>query len=184
MSVFPNKRYSIVYADPPWTYPKTGGTTNSRGMAKQFYSTMPLKDICNLPVDSIAKENCALFLWATYPQYPNALKVIEAWGFQYFGLAFNWIKKTNTGKDFFGMGYWTRANPEMCLLAFKGKMKPQVHNIRQLLYAPIEGHSKKPDEVREKIVDLCGDLSRIELFAREQTLGWDTWGNEIDGKEY
>ena len=175
----PNKKYQVVYADPPWTYPKTGGTTKSRGMAKQFYRTMALDDICALAVKDITDDNCALFLWTTYPQYPNALRVIKAWGFEYFGLGFNWIKKTTTGKDFFGMGYWTRANPEACLLAFKGKMKPQSHCIRQLVYAPIREHSRKPEEVKDKIVELCGDLPRIDLFARKHTPGWDVWGDEV-----
>lgn len=174
------KKYNIIYADPPWTYPKTGGTTNSRGMAKQFYSTMSLEEICRLSVTEIADNNCALFLWATWPKLPEAFKVIEAWGFTYFGLAFEWIKKTQTGKDFFGMGYWTRANSEPCLLAFKGKMKPQRHDIRQILETEISEHSRKPQEARERIVALVGDLPRIELFAREKTPMWDVWGNEVE----
>lgn len=172
-------KYQIIYADPPWNYPKTGGIKSSRGMAKQFYSTMLIKDICKLNVKDITDDNCVLFLWATYPQLPNALKVIDNWGFIYFGLGFEWIKKTNTGKDFFGMGYWTRANPESCLLAIKGKPKPKTHDVRQLVYAERQEHSNKPNIIRDKIVELCGDLPRIELFAREKTPGWDCWGNEV-----
>lgn len=173
-------KYQVIYADPPWTYPKTGGTKSSRGMAKQFYGTMLLQDIKALPISDIATDNCILFLWSTYPQLPNALEVINSWGFTYFGLGFEWIKKTATGKDFFGMGYWTRANPEPCLIAIKGKPKPQSHAIRQLLYAPITKHSEKPQEVRERIVQLCGDVPRVELFARTKTDGWDVWGNEVE----
>lgn len=173
-------KYQVIYADPPWTYPKTGGTKNSRGMAKQFYPTMSVEDIKGLQISEIADDNCVLFLWSTYPQLPNALSVIEAWGFRYFGLAFEWIKKTAKGNDFFGMGYWTRANPECCLLAIKGKPKPQSHSVRQLLYAPIDKHSKKPQEARDRIVELCGDVPRIELFARNKTPGWDVWGNEVE----
>lgn len=173
------KKYQIIYADPPWEYPKTGGTTSSRGMAKQFYSTMTQDEIMRLPVSSIADDECVLFLWTTYPKLPEALEVIKFWGFKYHGLAFNWIKKTSKGKDFFGMGYWTRANPELCLLATKGKPKPKSHAVAQLLYAPIQEHSKKPSETRDRIIDLCGDIPRIELFAREQTPGWDVWGNEV-----
>lgn len=174
------KKYQIIYADPPWTYEKTGGTTNSRGMAKQFYQTMSIEDICNLPIGEIADENSALLLWATYPKLPTALKVIESWGFQYFGLGFEWIKKTKNGKDFFGMGYWTRANSEPLLLAFKGKLKPLRHDIRQIVEAEKEEHSKKPDIFKEKIIQLIGDLPRIELFARQKTEGWDVWGNEVE----
>lgn len=177
--MWPNKRYSIIYADPPWTYSKTGGTKSSRGMAKQHYKTMTLDDIMALPVQNIAEENCALFMWTTFPQYPSALKVIEAWGFTYFNAAFVWIKRNpTTGKDAFGMGHWTRANPEPCLLAFKGRMAPQRHDIRQLLYAPAGQHSEKPPETRSKIVELCGDLPKIELFARQRAVGWDAWGDE------
>lgn len=175
------KKYKIIYADPPWTYPKTGGLKNSRGMAKQFYPTMSLDEIKSLDIQSISDDDCVLFLWTTYPQLPNALEVVKAWGFEYFGLAFNWIKQTNSGKDFFGMGYWTRANPELCLLATKGKPKPQSHAVRQLIYATLQEHSKKPAEVRDRIVELVGDLPRIELFAREKVDGWDVWGNEVEG---
>jgi len=175
------KKYQIIYADPPWTYPKTGGKTNSRGMAKQFYDTMGIDEICDLPIDNITDDNCILFLWTTYPQMPNALKVVEAWGFTYFGLGFEWIKRNpKTGKDAFGMGYWTRANPEPCLIAIKGKPKPVSHSVRQLLYAPLTKHSEKPSEARQRIVELCGELPRIELFARQKVDGWDSWGNEIE----
>jgi N6-adenosine-specific RNA methylase IME4 len=174
-------KYQIIYADPPWAYPKTGGTKNSRGMAKQFYPTMSLEPIKNLPVEDIAADDSVLFLWATYPQLPNALEVIRAWGFTYFGLGFEWIKRNpNTGKDSFGMGYWTRANPECCLLATRGKPKPNSHSVRQLTYAPLQEHSKKPAIIRDKIVELCGNLPRIELFARQKVEGWDSWGNEVE----
>lgn len=178
-----NKKYNIIYADPPWTYEKTGGLKNSRGMAKQFYPTMTPEEIKNLPVNQIADDNCVLFMWCTYPQLPIGLDVIKTWGFTYFGLGFEWIKKTKNGKDHFGMGFYTRANPEPCLLAFKGKMKPLRHDIRQLVYAEIQEHSKKPPIVRENIVQLFGDLPRVELFARESAEGWDVIGNEIDGMD-
>ena len=171
-------KYSIIYADPPWTYEKTGGLKNSRGMAKQFYSTMSIDEIKSLPVKNISADDCVLFLWCTYPQLANGLEVIKSWGFEYFGLGFEWIKKTKNGKDFFGMGYWTRANPECCLLAIKGKPKPKSHAIRQIVYSEIQEHSRKPNIVREKIIELCGDIPRIELFARQHADGWDCWGNE------
>ena len=175
-----SKKYQVIYADPPWTYPKTGGTKNSRGMAKQFYPTMSIEDIKALPIKDISDDNSILFLWVTWPQLQNGLDVIKAWGFEYFGLGFEWIKKTNTGKDFFGMGYWTRANSEVCLLATRGKLKPNSHAVRQLVYAVRGKHSEKPAEVRDRIVELVGDLSRVELFARQKTSGWDIWGNELE----
>lgn len=173
-------KYQIIYADPPWTYPKTGGLKNSRGMAKQFYKTMSPEDIKRLPIANIADNNCTLFLWATYPQLKTALEVIDSWGFEYFGLAFNWIKKTTKDNDFFGMGYWTRANPEPCLLATRGKPRPISHKVRQLVYAPITSHSEKPAIIREKILELCGELPRIELFARHKTEGWHVWGDQVE----
>lgn len=148
-------------------------------MAKQFYNTMSLEEIMGLKVADIVDDNAVLFLWSTWPQLPNALKVINAWGFTYFGLGFEWIKKTKNDKDFFGMGYWTRANSEPCLMAFRGKMKPLRHDLRQIVESPIETHSKKPDVIRDMIVSLVGDVPRAELFARQKTPGWDVWGNEI-----
>ena len=175
------KKYQVIYADPPWEYSKTGGIKNSRGMAKQFYKTMNINEICSLDVMSITDNDCVLFLWATYPQIPNALMVIKSWGFSYFGLAFEWIKRNpKTGKDAFGMGYWTRANPEPCFLAVRGKPKPKSHSVRQLTYAIQGQHSEKPNIFREKIVELCGNIPRIELFARQKTSGWDVWGNEVE----
>lgn len=171
--------YSIIYADPPWEYPKSGGTKSSVGLAKKFYKTMPIEQIGDLRVGDIAAENSALFLWATWPRLPAAIEVMRCWGFTYFGLGFEWIKKTVNGKDCIGMGYWTRANSEPCLLGFRGKMQPLRHDIRQIVEAERREHSRKPAIVRDKIVALCGDLPRIELFARESVRGWDCWGDEV-----
>jgi len=174
------KKYQIIYADPPWEYKKTGGTTSSRGMAKQFYKTMELADICLLPIHKIVATDCVLFLWATFPRIKEALAVLESWGFKYHNVAFVWIKKTKLWKDFVGMGYWTRANPEICLLGVRGNPKPKSHAVRQLIYSQRMKHSQKPPVVRDKIVELCGDISRVELFARAKPKGWDVWGNEVE----
>ena len=178
MIPFPNKTYDIIYADPAWyfkTYSKKG---NGRS-PEQHYSCMSINDICNLPVNDIANPNCVLFLWVIDPMLQEGLKVIEAWGFKYKTVAFTWAK-TNKSEGFFtGLGYWTRANPEMCLLATKGKPKRISKSVRQLIISKLQHHSKKPDCVRNKIIELCGDLPRIELFARQKPLGWDVWGNEI-----
>ena len=91
-----------------------------------------------------------------------------------------WIKKTKLGKMFFGMGFWTRAGSECCLIATRGKPKPVKRNIRSVFTAKAGKHSKKPDLVRRKIVNLCGDIPRVELFARKKTKGWDVWGNEVE----
>ena len=133
------------------------------------------------PVAEIADRDCALFLWATFPQLPEALRLIKAWGFAYKTVAFVWLKQNPKALTwFYGLGFWTRSNAEICLLATKGHPKRQSAGIHQLVISPVERHSKKPDEVREKIVELMGDVPRIELFARQQTPGWDVWGNEVE----
>ena len=184
MIPFPDKKYQIIYADPPWEYKQSGGVNGSRGMAKTHYDTMPTEDICNLPVDKIAGGGAICFLWATFPNISEAVKVMEAWGFQYKTAAFVWIKTyPKSGKPFWGMGAYTRANAEVCLLGiskgFKAKEQIKSHAVHQIVEAPVGRHSEKPDEVRRRIVELLGDVPRIELFARERVEGWDAWGNEV-----
>ena len=111
---------------------------------------------------------------------PEALEVIKRWGFKYKTVAFTWIKENKKSDGYFtGMGYYTRCNPEQCLLATKGKPKRISKSVRQLIVSRLEQHSKKPDDIRNRIVKLCGDLPRIELFARQRVEGWDCWGNEV-----
>ena len=142
---------------------------------------MSADDICSLPVADIAEDNCVLFLWVTFPNLQESLRVIKAWGFEYRTVAFVWVKRNKKAINWFmGLGYWTRANSEICLLAVKGKPKRVSKSVRQIIDSPIERHSKKPDETRERIIDLMGDLPRIELFARQKTDGWDVWGNEVE----
>jgi len=171
----PNKKYKIIYADPPWAYNDKG----CQGTATDHYSTMENKDICALPIKDIADDNCVLFLWATYPKLPEALEVIKAWGFEYKSIAFQWIKKNkNGGGLFYGLGRWTRGNTEPCLLATKGKPQRISASVFQIIQSPLRQHSRKPDITRNKIIELMGDLPRIELFARQKIEGWDIWGNE------
>ena len=149
--------------------------------AESHYATMSIEDICKLPVDKISEENCVLFMWMTFPTLKEGLKVIEEWGFKYKTVAFVWIKRNKkTPSLFWGMGFWTRANAEICILATKGNPKRISAKVHQVIISPIEEHSKKPDEARKRIVDLVGDLNRIELFARQKTDGWDCWGNEVE----
>ena len=175
---FPNKKYNIIYADPPWEYSDKG----CNGAAAKHYSAMKLSDLQKLPVKDIATDNCALFLWTTYPMIGNALNIINAWGFTYKSLAFQWVKTNRSGLGFFyGLGHWTRGNTEPCLLAIRGKPSRKSGSVSQLLLSPVAQHSKKPDEPRDRIIQLMGkDQSRIELFARETVKGWDAWGDEIN----
>ena len=171
------QKYQAIYADPPWDYQQC----RLSGSAKKHYPTMRIEELCALPVADIADRDCALFLWATFPQLPEALRLIQAWGFVYKTVAFVWLKQNRKALTwFYGLGFWARSNAEICLLATKGHPKRQSAGIHQLVISPVEHHSKKPDEVREKIVALMGDVPRIELFARQQTPGWDVWGNEVE----
>lgn len=173
----PKKKYKIIYADPPWSY-KDKALAGNRGACCK-YPVMNIEDIKNLPVKDIADDDCILFLWVTFPKLNECFEVIKNWGFEYKTNAFTWVKKYRNGDNFMGMGRWTRANAEVCLLATKGKPKRINAGIRQIIESVPEKHSKKPNIVRDKIVELCGDLPRIELFARNQTDKWDSWGNEV-----
>jgi len=172
------KKYQIIYADPPWKY--RGEMMNSSVI--DHYEVINLQDICNIQVKEITDNNCILFLWVTMPKLNEFMQVVKAWGFEYKSCAFVWVKmnKKSTDTYFMGQGRWTRANPELCILATKGKPKRISASVRQLITSPIREHSRKPDEIRNRIVELVGDLPRIELFARQKTEGWDVWGNEVE----
>ena len=180
MIPFPNKRYNIIYADPPWSYNVWSEKSKGRSVM-QHYDVMSKKDILELPVPFICEDNCVLFLWATEPCLPQALELMSHWGFEYKTFAFTWVKRcrVSTDKFFMGLGHWTRSNPEMCLLGTRGSIKRVSKSVRELIDSPLREHSRKPDEARDRIVELVGDLPRIELFARQQFPGWDAWGNEI-----
>lgn len=132
-------------------------------------------------IDRISDKDCVLFLWVTAPCLQEGLKVIDMWGFKYKTIGFTWIKQNKTKNSlFWGMGYYTRANAELCLLATKGKpLKRVSRSVHQVILSKIREHSRKPDETRDRIVQLFGDLPRIELFARQYADGWDCWGNEV-----
>ena len=173
------KKYNIIYADPPWTY-KVWTAKGGHKSASAHYQTMSLEDIKKLPVESIAADDSILFMWATYPNLLEAFEVIKSWGFTYKTVGFTWMKMYSNGKPVCGLGYWKRANAEICLLATKGKPKRVNKGVYQAILAPQRKHSQKPDEIRDRIVTLMGDLPRVELFAREETKGWDVWGNEVN----
>lgn len=177
-----SKKYQIIYADPPWFYNDRRNThTRFSGGAMVHYSTMKCEDIANLGVRNIAEDNAILFLWATYPNLREALQVIKAWGFEYKTIGFNWVKmNSNNMGTFFGIGYYTKSNSEPCLLATRGKPQVIDNSISSIIISPRMEHSHKPAVVRERIVQLMGDLPRIELFARRKVDGWDCWGNEVE----
>lgn len=173
-----NKKYDVIYADPPWSY-KDKAKAGNRGACCK-YQVMKIKEICKLPINQLSKKDSVLFLWTTIPKLNEAFEVIKAWGFTYKTAGFVWIKKNKKSDSlFWGMGRWTRANAEICLIATKGKPKRISASVHSVVISRIEEHSKKPDEVRKRIVQLCGDIPRIELFARQYEDGWDCWGNEV-----
>lgn len=173
-----NKKYKIIYADPAWSY-KDKVLAGKRGACCK-YPVMSKTEICNLPVNKIADDDAILFIWVTMPKLDEVFEVIKAWGFTFKTCGFTWVKKNKKSDSlFWGMGRWTRANAEICLIATKGKPKRESAGVHSVIISPIEEHSKKPAEVRDRIVELCGDQPRIELFARQSTEGWDVWGNEV-----
>ena len=175
----PNKKYNIIYADPPWQF-KNWSDKGKERSADNHYNCMDIQDIYDMPVQDIADDDCVLLLWVTYPLLQEGLQTIKEWGFTYKTCGFSWVKKNKIKDSFFwGLGRWTRSNNEICLLATKGQPKRLSKSVHQIIYEPIDRHSKKPDCVRDKIVDLCGNLPRVELFARQKTEGWDVWGNEV-----
>lgn len=176
--------YRVIYADPPWTF----ATRSDKGKGRSpeaHYDCMPLDAIKALPVADLAAKDAVLFLWATDPLLDRALEVATAWGFTYKTVAFYWVKLNRgragpafTEADFFtGLGFWTRANPEPCLLATRGRPRRLRADVRRLLISPRREHSRKPDEVRERIEALA-EGPYVELFARATRPGWDGWGLE------
>jgi len=170
------KKYKIIYADPPWQY--TDKSLN-RGGAERHYSTASTEDIKKIDVASVTDKDCILFMWVTFPQMKRAMDLIEAWGFEYKTIGFNWVKRNKIADSWFwGMGSWTRSNSEVCLIGVKGKPLRESRSIHSVLDDRVMKHSKKPTRVRDLIVELCGDVPRLEMFARESAEGWDVFGNE------
>ncbi len=171
------KKYRVVYADPPWSFATYSHKGKGRS-AEAHYDCMTLDDIKALPVADWAADDCALLLWATDPLLEKAFEVIKAWGFAYKTVGFYWAKQNKSGNGFFmGTGYYTRGNPEQCLLATRGKPKRLSRSVQKLVVAPRREHSRKPDCVRDRIEALF-DGPYLEVFARSTKTGWDAWGNE------
>lgn len=192
-------KYKIIYCDPPWSFETYSDKGKDRS-AENHYQTMTLEDIKKLPIKNIADTDAMLFMWVTFPLLDKSFEVMKAWGFTYKTCAFNWIKanktadltKINVQKDIkMNLGYYTRANSELCLLAEneqtdlvllgrKGKTLPRKSKaVRQVIISNIREHSRKPDEVYKGIEDLF-DGPYIELFARNERENWDCWGLEYD----
>ena len=174
------KKYGVILADPPWCFK----TYSEKGMGKsadRHYKTMNIEDIKALSVAEIADKDCALFLWVTFPCLQEGMELARAWGFTYKTVAFVWVKQNKKSDSlFWGMGYWTCSNAELCILATKGKPKRVDAGVHQVVVSHIEEHSRKPGEVHERIKQLMGDVPKIDLFARRKAEGFEVWGNEVE----
>lgn len=189
----PRGHYGAILADPPWhfkTYNEKGRQRcpdwkRFKGSPSRHYDTMTIDDLAALPVADVAADDCCLLLWVSWPMLPDAMRLISAWGFEYKTCGFDWMKAHAGQLDMLrddadvlmGMGYWTRANSEPCLLATRGKPKRLSAAVRQGIIEPRREHSRKPDCVHGRIERLVAG-PYLELFARQQRPGWDTWGNE------
>lgn len=175
--------YEVIYADPPWTFQVWNKDTGSGRSAESHYPTLNREELRSLNVQSLANRDCALLLWSVMPNLPEAISLGEAWGFKYKTCVFTWVKQTITQtKWHIGMGYYTRANAELCLLFTKGHVKRKSKAVRQLIVAPVTKHSAKPHEAYERIEALFHG-PYVELFARNTREGWTSIGNEIDGMD-
>ena len=173
----PVKKYDVIYADPPWRYQDK----KCNGACTLHYDTMKIQDIKDLPVKELAAKDCVIFMWITYPMLKEGIELMEAWGFKYKTIGFQWIKlNKKNGQKFFGLGRWTRGNTEACFIGVRGKPSRKSNSVSQIIEEVIGPHSQKPEVVREKIRELMGaELNYIELFARQHSEGWDCWGNEV-----
>lgn len=174
-----NPKFQVIYADPPWKC-WSGGNRN----ASRHYKCMELDAIKALPVGELATEKAALFLWCISPILPDCLSVGEAWGFRYATKVFNWQKMCKNGNPHFGCGKWTRAGSEDCYLFTRGgiqRPEPGHAGVRQSFHSVPGRHSEKPNEFRKRIIQLMGNVPRVELFARDRREGFLVWGDEIEG---
>ena len=172
MIKFPNKKYNIIYADPPWQYKNNGSKS-----AESKYDVMSLEAIKDLPINNISEDNSHLYMWVTNPFISEGLEVCKSWGFEYKTLL-TWVKTYKDGSPVMGMGYYFRGSTEHIIFGVKGKKLCNNKNTKNIFYSLQRQHSRKPDFIKDMIVKCSGDLPRIELFAREETDGWDCWGNE------
>jgi len=177
-----NKKYQIIYADPPWQYKSKECLAKKsilNGSLNTHYSTLSIKDIKKLPVGGVSDNNCLLFLWVVSPMLDDCIEVIKSWGFEYSTIGFIWYKeKTNPGS-------YTMSECEICLIGKRGNIPTPrgARNIRQFLSEKKTRHSAKPEEIRNRITQMFPAQDKIELFARQRVEGWTSIGYDIDGMD-
>lgn len=175
-------KYQLIYADPPWHF-QTRSEKGEGRSAKQHYSVMSLADIAKMPVGEIATPDSVCLMWVIDPMIEQGYQIMRAWGFTPKTVGFYWVKKNMKSDGFFtGLGYYTRANPEQCILGTRGNGLPRKDKgVKRLIVSPVGRHSEKPEEAYTRIERLFGDVTRVELFARCRRLGWDAFGNQVEG---
>lgn len=182
--------YDLLYPDPAWRFKNwsmdelvSRGERWARKNGRSPYPVMTIDDLCKMPLGDLGNRNSIMLMWATYPKMEDALRAMKAWGYEFKTFAFTWVKLNPSGIGWhFGLGYHTRQNPEPVLLGTRGKgLKRFCNKVPNLVVYPRGSHSRKPPVVRQRIIDLYGpEISRIELFARQTSPGFDAWGNEVD----
>jgi len=201
------QQYTLIYLDPPWKYnSRANHKTRFRGGAEGHYPLMTMPEIAALPIGKFAAKNAAILMWCTFPYLADQIKLFEHWGFRYRTQFLTWIKLNPKGYDvpkddpnyapgkqytlysdglfhsvFFGVGYYAKSNPEVCLLGMRGQVPTISDAVSSVIMAPRREHSRKPDESYARIEGVFGDVPRVELFARHAQPGWDVVGNAIDG---
>lgn len=195
LAELPERHFGTILADPPWafkSYAPPSKNPHSRRDVDRHYKTMNLEAIKALSIDNFAaSDGCHLFLWATGPNLPQALEVMKAWGFKYSAIAFTWVKLKRShnpnqlrvlpsadGDFHVGLGFTTRKNCEFVLLGRRGAAKRLAKNVRELIIAPVREHSRKPDQIYERIERYaCGPY--LELFGRQERANWTVRGDEV-----
>jgi N6-adenosine-specific RNA methylase IME4 len=202
--------YNLIYIDPPWKYnSRANHKTRFRGGAEGHYPLMSMAEIAALPIDALAARDCAIAMWCTFPYLDEQIKLFQHWGFRFRTQLLTWIKLNPRGYDiphddpnysaskdyvrysgdglyhsvFFGVGYYAKSNPEVCLLGMRGRVPTISDAVSSVILAPRREHSRKPDEAYTRIEGVFGDIPRIELFARSWRPGWAVAGNGIDGRD-
>lgn len=174
-------KYGVIYADPPWNFKTRSAKGRGRCPDGQgHYPVMRIEDIHAMgdKVKSLAADNCVLLMWVTDPLLPEGLEVMKSWGFEYKTVGFYWAKRGKRAAWPFGGGYWTRSNPEQCLLGVRGAPKRLNADVRRLVVSPRREHSRKPDEMYRYIERLVAG-PYLELFSRTDRYGWDCWGLDV-----
>lgn len=174
--------FKAILTDPPWSFTTWSDKGKGRSPDKH-YPVMALEDIKKMKINLLCAPDACLFLWVIDPMLKQGIEVMEAWGFTYKTVAFTWVKENLKSPGYFtGLGYWTRANPEMCLLGTVGSPPRKAKNVQQLVVSPRREHSRKPDEIYHRIESLT-DGPYLELFARHKRPGWSSWGNEVGNSD-